>query len=563
MSPLTSSYVQGVSNVPLLGDTIGVHFDRIAARFSDCDAVVVRHEQIRWTYADLKREVDSVAVGLLALGLQPGDRVGLWSPNNSSWVVAQFATAKAGLILVNINPAYRLMELEYALNAVGCKALITAERFKSSDYIAMIRDLAPESATSRPGELQAKRLPALRTLIRIGNSDVPGFLQFEELAGMAGDAHRRRLEELAGVLQFDDPINIQYTSGTTGAPKGATLTHHSILNNGMLVARALRYTEQDRVCIPIPLYHCFGMVIGCLGCMTAGSAMIFPAESFDAKSTLAAIQHERCTSIYGVPTMFVAMMAETDFDTYDLRSLRTGIMGGSPCPVEVMRQTISRMGVEQITIAYGMTETSPVITHTAVDDSLERRVDTVGRAFPHTEVKIVDASNRIVPLGVSGELCARGYLVMHGYWNDPSRTQEAIDAGGWMHTGDLAAMREDGYCSIVGRIKDVVIRGGDNIYPREVEEFLYKHPKIEAVQVFGIPCDKYGEELCAWIKLRAGQVATVDEIRSFCKDQIAHYKVPRHVRFVTEFPMTVTGKIQKFVMRERMMDELGLRLASG
>ena len=560
MSKLSSSYVHGVSNTPLLGDTIGVHFDKIAARFADREAVIARHENIRWTYADFKREVDGVAAGLIALGLEPGDRVGIWSPNNSAWIVTQFATAKAGLIQVNINPAYRLSEVEYVLNKVECKALITAERFKSSNYIEMMRELAPEITASTPGDLHAKRLPALRTLIRIGSSEQPGFYKFENLVALANDSHRQRLNELATILQFDDPINIQFTSGTTGSPKGATLTHHSILNNGLFATQALGYTEKDRVCIPVPLYHCFAMVVGGLGCLTSGSAMVFPAEAFDSKSTLEAIQAERCTSVYGVPTMFVAMLADPDFKRYDLSSLRTGIMAGSPCPIEVMRQTITDMNMKQVTIAYGMTETSPIITQTSIHDSVERRVSTVGRAFPHTEVKIVDTNNRIVPIGVQGELCARGYLVMHGYWNDPEKTADAIDPGGWMHTGDLATMDEEGYCNIVGRIKDMVIRGGENIYPREIEEFLYKHPKVESVQVFGVPCTKFGEELCAWIKLKAGQSANEDEIREYCKGQIAHYKIPRYVRFVEEFPMTVTGKVQKFAMRDRMIQDLGLTL---
>jgi fatty-acyl-CoA synthase len=560
MSKLTTSYVHGVSDTPLLGDTIGIHFDKIVAKFPERDALVARHENIRWSYAEFKRQVDAVAAGLIALGLEPGDRVGIWSPNNSSWVVTQFATAKAGLVQVNINPAYRLSEVEYVLNKVECKALITAERFKSSNYIDMLRELAPEIATSAPGHLQSKRLPHLRTLVRIGKDAHQGFLNFEDLRGMATEAHRARLEELATVLQFDDPINIQFTSGTTGSPKGATLTHHSILNNGLFATQALGYTEIDRVCIPVPLYHCFAMVVGCLGCLTSGSTMVFPSEAFEAKATLEAIQAERCTAVYGVPTMFVAMLSDPDFKKYDVSTLRTGIMAGSPCPIEVMRQCISEMNMKQVTIAYGMTETSPIITQTSIHDSVERRVTTVGRAFPHTEVKIVDSNNRILPIGQQGELCARGYLVMHGYWNDPAKTAEAIDAGGWMHTGDLATMDEDGYCNIVGRIKDMVIRGGENIYPREIEEFLYTHPKVESVQIFGVPCPKFGEELCAWIKLKHGHAATEDEIREHCKGQIAHYKIPKHVRFVDEFPMTVTGKIQKFAMRDRMIQDLGITL---
>ncbi len=560
MAKLTHSYVHGTSSTPLMGDTIGVHFDHVAEKWSDRDAMVVRHQNIRWTYADLKKEVDAFAAGLLALGLEPGDRIGIWSPNNAEWVVTQFATAKAGLVQVNINPAYRLSEVEYVLNKVECKALITAETFKTSDYIEMIGTLAPEAAKSIPGDLKSKRLPHLRTLIRIGKKDLPGWFKFEEVAGKADESHHGRVKSLASQLQFDDPINIQFTSGTTGSPKGATLTHHNILNNGYLTGETLGFTDKDRLCIPVPLYHCFGMVAANLCCLTHGAAMIFPAEAFEPKATLEAIQAEKCTAVYGVPTMFVAMLSEPDFKSYDLTSLRTGIMAGSPCPIEVMKRTISDMNMKEVTIAYGMTETAPVITQTGIHDSVDRRVSTVGTAYPHTEVKIVDTENRILPVGEQGELCARGYLVMRGYWNDDDKTDEAIDKGGWMHTGDLAIMDEDGYFNIVGRIKDMVIRGGENVYPREIEEFLYKSPKIEDVQIFGVPDPKYGEELCAWIKLKSGETANEDEIKAYCKGQIAHYKIPRYVRFVDEFPMTVTGKIQKFVMRERMIEELKLEV---
>jgi fatty-acyl-CoA synthase len=560
MAKYTMSYAHGTSEAPLIGDTIGVHFDDVVARWGERDAVIVRHQNIRWSYADLKKQVDAVAAGFLALGLEPGDRIGIWSPNNAEWVVTQFATAKAGLVQVNINPAYRLSEVEYVLNKVECKALVAAESFKTSDYIAMIGELAPEVASSMPGGLHSKRLPHLKTLVRIGSKTIPGWYNFEEIADIAGDEHRKRIDELAATLQFDDPINIQFTSGTTGSPKGATLTHHSILNNGFIAGETLNFSENDRLCIPVPLYHCFGMVIANLCCLTHGAAMVFPAEAFEPKATLEAIQAEKCTAVYGVPTMFVAMLSEPDFKSYDLKSLRTGIMAGSPCPIEVMKRTISEMHMSEVTIAYGMTETSPVITQTGVDESMERRVGTVGVPYPHTEVKIVDAENRILPVGQQGELCARGYLVMRGYWNDEDKTAEAIDPGGWMHTGDLAIMDEDGYFNIVGRIKDMVIRGGENVYPREIEEFLYKHSKIEAVQIFGVPDPKYGEELCAWIKLKAGETANEDEIKSFCKGQIAHYKIPRYVRFVDDFPMTVTGKIQKFVMREQMIEDLKLEV---
>jgi len=558
MAKLTQSYVHGASNVALIGDTIGVHFDKVAERWSDRDALIVRQQNIRWSYRELKAKVDALAAGLLALGLAPGDRVGIWSPNNAEWAITQFATAKAGLILVNINPAYRLAELEYALNKVECKALITAAAFKTGDYIAMLRELAPEIDRSAPGKLQAKRLPTLTTLIRIGADETRGFLRFDDVLGIGGERHRAALEELAAKLQFDDPINIQFTSGTTGAPKGATLTHHNILNNGYFIGEALRLTDRDRVCIPVPLYHCFGMVLGNLACVTHGAAMVYPAEGFDPLATLEAVEAERCTALYGVPTMFIAELGHPEFKRFDLSSLRTGIMAGSPCPIEIMKRCVNEMNMREVTIAYGMTETSPVSTQTSCDDPLERRVGTVGRVHPHVEIKIIDAEGRIVPPGTRGEFCTRGYCVMLGYWGDAERTAEAINNAGWMHTGDLATIDEDGYCNIVGRIKDMVIRGGENVYPREIEEFLFRHPNVEAVQVVGLPDLKYGEELCAWVKLKPGTAATAEEIQSFCKGQIAHYKIPRYIKFVDAFPMTVTGKVQKFLMREEMIKELGL-----
>jgi len=554
------SYVHGASATPLIGETIGVRFDRIAERFAERDALIVRHQQVRWTYSELQRRVDAFAAGLLALGLEPGERVGIWSPNNAEWVVAQLATAKAGLILVNINPAYRLAELEYALNKSGCSALITAARLKTSDYIGMLNQLAPELADAAPGKLDATQLPRLRLAINIGGDSVPGMLRFEDVYDLGGDVERERITALADTLQFDDPINIQFTSGTTGFPKGATLTHHSILNNGFFLGEAMKFTEHDRVCIPVPLYHCFGMVIGNLGCLTHGAAMVYSSEGFDPLATLETIEAERCTALYGVPTMFIAQLDHPDFSRFDLSSLRTGIMAGSPCPIEVMRRAVERMNLREIVIGYGMTETSPASTVTTTDDPIERRVSTVGRAMPHTEVKIVDPEGRIVPRGTTGELLTRGYLVMRGYWDDAEKTREAIDPAGWMHTGDLATIDEEGYCNIVGRIKDMIIRGGENIYPREIEEFLYRHPKIQDVQVFGIPDPRYGEELCAWIRLRDGDEAMAEEIRTFCQGQIAHFKIPRHIKFVDDFPMTVTGKIQKFAMREAMIGELGLVL---
>jgi fatty-acyl-CoA synthase len=554
------SYVHGASEAPLIGATIGEYFDAIVEKFGESDALIVRHQQIRWSWMELKGRVDAFAAGLLALGLKPGERIGIWSPNNAEWVVTQFATAKAGLILVNINPAYRISELEYALNKAGCTALVTASRFKTSDYLAMLGELAPELATASPGRLRAARLPDLRLVITIGGDKVPGALGFDRVYERGGVAEKEQLAALAGRLQFDDPINIQFTSGTTGFPKGATLSHHNILNNAFWLAEAMKFTEADRVCIPVPLYHCFGMVIGNLGCLTHGAAMVLPSEGFDALAALETIAAERCTAVYGVPTMFIAEMDHPDFDSFDLSSLRTGIMAGSPCPIEVMKKAVDRMHLAEIVIGYGMTETSPLSFISATDDPLERRVSTVGRVTPHVEAKIVDAEGRVVPRGTPGELLTRGYIVMLGYWNDEEKTREAIDRARWMKTGDLATIDDEGYCNIVGRIKDMVIRGGENVYPREIEEFLYRHPKIQDVQVIGVPDRHYGEELCAWMRLRDGETATVEEVREFCRGQIAHYKIPRYVKFVDGFPMTVTGKIQKFAMREQMMAELGLAI---
>jgi len=553
------SYDHGTSTTKLIGETIGQFFDKAVARWRDRDALIVRHQDVRWTYGELGRRVDDLAAGFLALGLEPGGRIGIWSQNNAEWVLTQFATAKAGLILVNVNPAYRKAEIEYALNKVACKALITSPALKTSDYIAILNDVAPEIATSAPGRLNAKALPHLRTVIRLGKDKTPGMLNFDDIAGLGGNAERSRLADLSDHLQFDDPINIQFTSGTTGFPKGATLSHHNILNNGYFIGEAMRLTSDDRLCIPVPLYHCFGMVLGNLACVTHGAAMVYPAEAFDPLSVLQTVQAERCTALHGVPTMFIAALDHPDFATFDFSTLRTGIMAGSPCPIEVMKRVVAQMNMQQVTIAYGMTETSPVSTQSSTDDPLERRVSTVGRVQPHLEIKIVDTEGRIVPRGTTGEFCTRGYSVMTGYWNDEEKTREAIDTGRWMHTGDLATMDAEGYVNIVGRLKDMVIRGGENVYPREIEEFLYRHPKVQDVQVIGVPDVKYGEEICAWVKLREGQSATAEEIRDFCKGQIAHYKIPRYVRFVDDFPMTITGKIQKFVMREQTIQALDLK----
>ncbi len=554
------SYVSGASTKPLLGQTIGACFDAACVAHPGGMALISRHQNIRWTYAELKQRVDALAAGLLALGLEPGDRIGVWAPNCAEWVVTQFATAKAGLILVNINPAYRLSEAEYALNKVSCKALVTAIAHKTSEYLAMLRDLAPELSSARPGALQATRLPALRLVITLGEQEHAGCVAFHQALDAGTPADVARLAEIGPSLQFDDAINIQFTSGTTGFPKGATLSHHNILNNGYFVAEAIRLQAGERLCIPVPLYHCFGMVMGNLGCITHGATIVYPSEGFDPLAVLEAVEAEGCQALYGVPTMFIALLGHERFGHFDLTTLRTGIMAGSPCPIEVMRQVIDKMHMPEVTIAYGMTETSPVSFQSGADDSLEVRVSTVGRVQPHLEVKIVDEAGRIVPRGATGELCTRGYSVMLGYWDDPERTAEAIDASGWMHTGDLATLDAEGCGNIVGRIKDMVIRGGENVYPREIEEYLYRHEAISDVQVIGVPDAKYGEELCAWIVLKAGQSLTAESVREFCQGQIAHYKIPRHIRFVEGFPTTVTGKVQKFAMREAMIAELDLVL---
>lgn len=560
MTPQPASYVSGISDTPLKGQTIGDCFDATAARFPDREALLSLHQGLRYRWRELKAAVDQTARALLALGVAKGDRVGIWSPNCAEWTLTQFATAKIGAILVNINPSYRTHELEYALKQSGTSTLILQGAFKNSDYVATLAELMPELRDSDPGMLQSARLPELKRVICLdGERALPGMLSWQALQARADAVGEERLAEVQASLQFDEPINIQYTSGTTGAPKGATLSHHNILNNGFFVARTMKLSEADRMVIPVPLYHCFGMVMGNLGCMTHGATMIYPGDGFDPESTLRAVAEERATALYGVPTMFIAELDHPGFADFDLSSLRTGVMAGSICPIEVMRKVIDKMHMEEVTICYGMTETSPVSFQTRTDAPLEKRVTTVGTIHPHLEVKLVDPeTGAVVPRGATGELCTRGYSVMLGYWNNPEATAKAIDEAGWMHTGDLASMDEDGYVAIVGRIKDMIIRGGENIYPREIEDFLYTHPAISDVQVIGVPDEKYGEEVMAWVKLSDGERLDEAGLKAFCQGKIAHYKIPRYVKFVDEFPMTVTGKIQKFKMREEATHELGL-----
>ena len=561
-APLAGSHARGATDVPLIEQTLGDFFADMVARQPGREALVSRHQGRRYTYAQLQAEARRLASALLGLGLAPGDRVGIWSHNNAEWVLMQLATAQVGLVLVNINPAYRTSEVEYALNKVGCKLLVSMARFKTSDYLGMLRELAPEWATGTPGALHAAKLPQLQTVVWIDEAgqgaDEPGLLRFTDLIAR-GDAVDPRLAQVAATLRATDPINIQFTSGTTGFPKGATLTHRNILNNGFFIGECMKLTPADRLCIPVPLYHCFGMVLGNLACLTHGATIVYPNDGFDPLTVLQTVQDERCTGLHGVPTMFIAELDHPRFAEFNLSTLRTGIMAGSPCPTEVMKRVVEQMNLREITIAYGMTETSPVSCQSSTDTPQEKRVSTVGQVQPHLEVKIVDPdTGAVVPIGQRGEFCTKGYSVMHGYWGDEAKTREAIDAEGWMHTGDLATMDAEGYVNIVGRIKDLVIRGGENIYPREIEEFLYRHPQVQDVQVVGLPDQKYGEELCAWIIAKPGMAPTEDDIRAFCKGQIAHYKVPRYIRFVTSFPMTVTGKIQKFKIRDEMKDQLGL-----
>ena len=538
---MSLAYASGPSDQPLLGQTIGDNLGQTVQRFGDNEALVVRQQGVRWTYRQFDVEVDRVAKGLLALGASRGDRLGLWSPNCAEWVLVQYATAKLGVILVNINPAYRSHEVAFVLRQSGCRFLVAATELKTSNYREMVSEVRDE-------------LPQLEHVVFIGTDD------WTELLAGGEPLDAAQIADRMASLEFDEAINIQYTSGTTGFPKGATLSHHNILNNAYFVAEGCRYTDQDRVCIPVPFYHCFGMVMGNLGCTTHGATMVVPAPVFEPEATLEAVQAERCTSLYGVPTMFIAQLAHPDFASYDLSSLRTGIMAGSPCPATVMKQTMTDMHMEEVTICYGMTETSPVSTQTAADDGIDQRVGSVGRVHPHVEIRVVDpATGRTAPRGSTGELCTRGYSVMLGYWEEPEKTAEAVDAAHWMHTGDLAVMRADGYVTIVGRIKDMVIRGGENVYPREVEEFLHAHPDVLDVQVVGVPDEQYGEELCAWVRLREGaEPLDAETVRAFASGRLAHYKIPRYVLVVDEFPMTVTGKVRKVEMRAESAQRLGL-----
>ncbi|KWR88333.1 AMP-binding protein [Cupriavidus sp. IDO] len=551
------SHVRGDTTVPLSEQTLSMLLAQAVAAFPEREAVVFREQGVRWSWREFAEAVDSLAAGLHALGMVKGDRIGIWSPNRAEWLLTMFATARLGLVLVNVNPAYRLAELEYALNKVGVKAIVAAESFKTSRYLEMLQALAPELATSEPGALQAARLPSLRWVVRMGDGQTAGMIRYADVLAKGEGVPRETLDAITAQLDRHDPINVQFTSGTTGAPKGATLTHRNIVNNGRFIAMAMRLSEQDKLCVPVPFYHCFGMVLAVLACVSTGAAMVFPGEAFDPEATMQAVSEERCTALHGVPTMFIAQLDHPRFGDYDFSSLRTGIMAGSPCPIETMKRVVSQMHMSEVTIAYGMTETSPVSFQSSTTDPLDKRTTTVGRIQPHVEVKIVDADGATVPVGEKGELCTRGYSVMLGYWDDEARTAESI-RDGWMYTGDLATIDEAGYCNIVGRVKDMLIRGGENIYPREIEEFLFRHPKVQAVQVFGVPDQKYGEEVCAWIVLKPGESATEDEIREFCRSQIAHYKIPRYIRFVDEMPLTVTGKVQKFVMRDQMVRELNL-----
>ena len=550
---LRQSYFSATSEKPLVYETIGACLDRAADAFGERDGLIVRHQGVRWSYGEYRERVNELASGLLTLGIKKGDRVGIWAPNCYEWCLSQFATAKIGAILVCINPAYRTFELEFALNKSGCLALVTAQRYLTSNYAGMLAELAPELSTAVPGKLNAARLPHLKHVIAVGDVAPPGMWKFADICAR-GDSSP--LADIARTLSPDDAINIQFTSGTTGMPKGATLSHFNILNNGRIVGEGMQFSERDRLCIPVPLYHCFGMVMSNLACVSHSAAAIFPNDGFDPVKVLETVEAERCTALHGVPTMFIAELEHPRFREFDLSSLRTGIMAGAPCPVEVMKRVQSDMHMKEVLIAYGQTETSPVNHMTTKDDPLDKQVETVGKPGPHLEIKLIGDDGQPVGIGTPGEICCRGYSVMQGYWDEPERTAETIDSGGWLHSGDLGTMDGEGYVRIVGRLKDMIIRGGENVYPREVEEFLYTHSAVQEVQVFGVPDHKFGEQVCAWIKLRAGHTLCEDDVRAYCKDRIAHFKVPRYVRFVDTMPMTVTGKAQKFKMRETMEKEL-------
>ena len=556
---LQPSYASGTGSTPLLGCTIGDALDTTARAYSNSPALVSRHQNQRLTFAELSAAVERFALGLMHLAVQKGDRVGIWATNCSEWVIVQFAAAKIGAILVNVNPAYRAYELKFALEQSGCQTLIMVPNFKNADFVSIFFETCPEAKAARAGTLSAADLPFLKNLILIDKTHPDSFFGWNQILAMGDHVAFAELRQREAGLAFDEPINIQYTSGTTGHPKGAVLSHHNIVNNALLVAECMRIAPGDRICVPVPFYHCFGMVMGNMAAVLKASTIVIPAPHFDALRTLEAVAEERCTALYGVPTMFRAELEHPEFDRFDLRSLRTGIMAGSPCPIQLMKRVVAEMHCPEITIAYGQTESSPVITQTTTDDPIELRVTTVGRALPHTEIKIIDpATGKIVPRGTQGELCTRGYCVMKGYYNNDQATRAAVDPDGWLHTGDIAVMREDGYCRIAGRVKDMIIRGGENIYPREIEEFLYTCPGISEVQIVGIPSAKYGEEVAAWVKLQPGAALSAEEIRAFCSGKIASFKIPRYVKMVNEFPMTVTGKIQKFRMREIMIHELGL-----
>ncbi|MED5513158.1 AMP-binding protein [Pseudoalteromonas sp. DY56-GL22] len=554
--PLTQSYYQGRTDIPLIEKTIGQYLDNIVDNYPDHPAIVVHHQQIRLTYRQYQQQINQLAMGLLSLGVKPGDRVGIWSPNNIEWCLTQFATAKIGAIMVCINPAYRPSELKYALNSVECSTLITASEFKASNYINMLNELAPELADSQAGKLNLNALPHLKNIIRIGDEPAAGMFSFSDIMQRATDAHKLELDAIAATLHCDQDINIQFTSGTTGNPKGATLSHKNILNNGFLMAQAMKLTHEDKLCIPVPLYHCFGMVLGNLVCISKGATAVFPGDSFDPKTTLEVVEKERCTGLHGVPTMFIAELELKDFANYDLSSLRTGVMAGSTCPEQVMRKVHSLMHMKEVVIGYGQTECSPINNVTETDSPLEKQVTTVGRALANTEVKIIDELGDVQQVGLPGEVCSRGAGIMRCYWNDEEKTKATIDQDGWLHSGDLGVMDEDGFVAIVGRIKDMIIRGGENIYPREIEEVLYTYPGIQDAAIFGISDEKYGEEVCAWIQPKDDAVLDENAIRDFLKDKLAYFKVPKHIRFVEEYPMTVTGKLQKFKMREQMQELL-------